>query len=98
MKKSILSLAVCASLFVSVTVSACVKPESKPEIPDANTVVTAQMVKANNEMKSYIKAMEDYISCARLSRAEERREVDELKKTAEEFNAVVRAFKARSAS
>ncbi len=98
MKKSVLLLTFCSASLFSGMAAACSKPDAKPEIPDAETVVTAQMVKANNEMKAYIKAMEDYIACARLSRAEERREVDDLKKTAEEFNAVVRAFKARTAS
>lgn len=96
MKKILLLIAICyASLFALPTL-ACDKPAAKPEIPDAETVVTAQMVKANNEVKAYVKAYEDYLSCAKLSRGEEKQELDNLKQFAEDFNVVVRAFKARS--
>ena len=97
MKPFVFALTFCASSLVSTAVLACSKPAEKPEIPDAATVVTAQMVKANNDVKAYVKAVQDYIGCARLSRAEEKKELDELQKFAEEFNVVVRAYKARSA-
>lgn len=97
MKKAILPLGFCVLAGWSVGAAACSKPDAKPEIPDAATVVTAQMVKANNDMKAYVKAVEEYIGCARLSKSEERREYDDLKKFAEDFNVVVREFKSRSA-
>lgn len=97
MKNTLLLLSLCASAVLSNAAVACSKPDTKPEIPDAATVVTAQMVKANNEVKAYVKAVEDYLGCARLSKSEERREHDDLKKFADDFNVVVRAFKARSA-
>lgn len=97
MKKLVMAVAVSSACLFSGAAMACTKPDNKPEIPDAATVVTAQMVKANNDMKAYVKAVEDYVKCAKLSRADEKREVDDLKKFAEDFNVVVRAFKARSA-
>lgn len=97
MKPFVLALTFCASSLASTMVFACSKPAAKPEIPDAATVVTAQMVKANNDVKAYVKAVQDYVGCAGLSRAEEKKEIEELQKFAEDFNQVVRAYKARSA-
>lgn len=97
MKKILMALAIGTTCLASGAVMACDKP-AQPEIPDAATVVTAQMVKANNEMKAYVKGVEDYVKCAKLSRSEEKKEMDELKKVADDFNVVVRAFKARAAS
>ncbi len=96
MKKTLLLISVCYASLFALPALACDKPAAKPEIPDAETVVTAQMVKANNEVKAYVKAYEDYLSCAKLSRGEEKQELDGLKQFAEDFNVVVRAFKARS--
>lgn len=96
MKKTLLTLSLCSALLISAQSMACSKPSEKPEIPDVDTVVTAQMIKANNDVKAYVKAVEDYLACAKLPRSQERQEVDDLKKFAEEFNVVVRAFKAKS--
>lgn len=96
MKKIFLGISLCFTLLTAAQVYACSKPDAKPEIPDVETVVTAQMVKANNEVKAYVKAMEEYLGCAKLPRSQEKKELDELKSFAEEFNVVVRAFKARS--
>lgn len=96
--KTLLALSFCSALVVSAPSFACDKPAAKPAIPDAETVVTAQMVKANNEVKAYVQAVQDYLGCARLSRSKEQQELDELKQFADDFNVVVRAFKARSNS
>lgn len=98
MKSIVVAVTFFASCMVSSFAAACVKPAAKPEIPDAATVVTAQMVKANNDMKAYVKDMEAYLGCAGLPRSDEKKELDDLKQFAEDFNQVVRAFKARSAS
>lgn len=98
MKSVFITAAFCASVLASSLATAgCDKPAAKPEIPDAATVVTAQMVKANNDMKAYVKGMETYLGCAGLARSEEKKELDDLKQFAEDFNQVVRAFKAKSA-
>jgi hypothetical protein len=98
MNKTLLSMTVCCALLVSIPALACTKPDAKPAIPDAATVVTAQMVKANNDVKAYVKAVEEYLGCARLPRSQEKQELDELKQFAEDFNVVVRTFKSRSNS
>jgi outer membrane murein-binding lipoprotein Lpp len=98
MKSFVIAGAFVASCVVSSMAAAgCAKPAAKPEIPDAATVVTAQMVKANNDMKAYVKDVETYLGCAGLPRSEEKKELESLKQFAEDFNQVVRAFKARSA-
>lgn len=97
MKAVVYALTLGVIALTSNLAAACEKPSSKPEIPDASTVVTAQMVKANNDMKAYVKSMQDYIGCAGLSRSDEKKEIDALKKLADDFNQVVRAYKARSA-
>jgi opacity protein-like surface antigen len=97
MKSFVVAATLLASCLASSFAAACTKPAAKPEIPDAATVVTAQMVKANNDMKAYVKDMEAYVACAGLSRSDQKKELDDLKQLAEDFNQVVRAFKARSA-
>lgn len=74
---------------------ACDKPEQKPEIPDPASAVTAQMVKANKEVKAYVAAMEEYLNCARLSGGNHARAVKDLKDFAGEFNDAVKSFKTR---
>lgn len=74
---------------------ACEEPSSKPEIPDPATAATAQMVKANNDVKGYVAAMTEYLNCARMGSAQQRREVKALEDFAEEFNQAIRDFKAR---
>lgn len=98
MKSLVVAVGFIASCMASSLVSACAKPDAKPEIPDIASVVTAQMVKANNEVKAYVQGVQTYIGCAGLARSQEKKELDDLKKFAEEFNEVVRAFKAKSTS
>lgn len=76
---------------------ACSEPEKPGEFPDPATAVTAQMVKANNEVKAYVKAMEEYLGCAGMSRSEQKKQLEELKEYAESFNVLIREFKARNA-
>lgn len=100
MKKHVIVSALVAGAFVVVAsgaANACSKPTSKPEFPDPQTAVSAQMVKANNEVKAYVKAVQDYLGCAGLSKAAENKELDELKAYADSFNEVIRAYKAKSA-
>ncbi len=96
MKKSLLLCSVVATLSLPGLAQACSAPDAKPAIPDPTTAETAQMVKANNEVKAYVKAMETYLSCARLSGGEKRREISALEDFAEEFNQAIRTFKSRN--
>lgn len=94
MKKLLLALSLSA--VVSSPVWACEEPQNKPEIPDPNSAVTAQMVKANNEVKTYVRAQEDYLNCAGLSSSELRQAENELVEYAEKFNQAIRTFKLAS--
>lgn len=90
MKSLVVAVGFAVSCVASSFAAACAKPAAKPEIPDVATVVTAQMVKANNEVKAYVQSVETYLGCAGLARSETKKEMDELKKFAEDFNQVIR--------
>lgn len=96
MKKTLRLFSICFALGVSPLALACSPPDGKPEIPDPTTAETAQMVKANNEVKEYVKAMEEYLGCARISGSAKRREISELEEFADTFNEAIRTFKARN--
>lgn len=83
-------LASCSSLAL-----ACDKP-SLPELPDPATAVTPQMVKAKNDVKAFLGAAETYLKC-NISTKQHNTMIDEMKTVADDFNAIVRAYKARLA-
>lgn len=74
----------------------CGDKPGKPGLPDPETAVTPQMIKAKNDVQAYIAAAEDYLSCG-LPAKQHNDMVDEMKKVADEFNGIIRAFKARMA-
>ncbi|MBU2886272.1 hypothetical protein KO507_10905 [Gilvimarinus agarilyticus] len=74
---------------------ACSEPAKPGEFPDPATAVTAQMVKANNEVKAYVKAMQEYLGCSGMSRSQQKAAIKELEDYAESFNKLIREFKAR---
>lgn len=71
----------------------CDAPEA-PELPDPQTAVLAEMVKAQKDMKKYIAAGEEYLGCAKSDRLHDIM-VDEMKTKGDDFNARIREFKAR---
>lgn len=77
---------------------ACDKPGEKPSFPDINTAVAAQMIKAHAEVKAYVKATQDYLGCAKLSVAEQQRQLEALKQYAAEFNQLIAEFKNKNKS
>lgn len=83
-------LALCCS---GPVFAACDKPEP-PEIPDPNTAVTAQMVKAQNDVKAFVAAAEDYLKCERNNFKADKM-VEEMKTVADDFNKSIRAYKER---
>lgn len=96
MKKQFLLYSIVASLSLPGLAQACSAPGDKPQIPDPMTAETAQMVKANNEVKAYVAAMEEYLGCASMSDGEKRKEIKALEEFAAEFNEAIRAFKSRN--
>ncbi|WP_049723059.1 hypothetical protein [Gilvimarinus polysaccharolyticus] len=95
MNKLLLMGCLLAGLTVSGYSAACSEPTQPGEFPDPASAVTAQMVKANNEVKAYVKAMEEYIGCSGMSRSEQKKAVKDLEEYAESFNKLIREFKAR---
>jgi hypothetical protein len=92
------SVLVLAALLVSGSTLACDKP-TPPNLPDPDTAVTAQMVKAKNEIKSFIATAEAYLKCIESSddTADYNSMVEEMQAAADEFNTIVRQYKSRMA-
>ncbi len=89
---------VLAALLASGSAMACDKP-APPTLPDPDTAVTAQMVKAKNEIKAFIATAEAYLACIESSddTASYNSMVEEMQAAAEEFNTIVRQYKSRMA-
>ncbi|MFA7553130.1 MAG: hypothetical protein WCY88_02680 [Spongiibacteraceae bacterium] len=92
MNKKLMAL-IIASTISSISF-ACSKPEV-PELPDAATAVLAQMIKAQKDIKSYLKDGNDYLACEKNTKRYDAA-VDEMKSAGDKFNALVRDYKARS--
>ena len=75
---------------------ACTKPGA-PTLPDASTAVTAQMIKAKNEVKAYMADAQAYLECVKGNAAHNGM-VDEMQHLADAFNGIVRAYKSRMAN
>lgn len=73
--------------------AACDKPDA-PVIPDPASAVTAQMVKAQNDVKSFISSAEQYIKCERRDNQREAM-ASEMEAVADKFNQSIREYKAR---
>jgi len=87
-------LVLATTLSMSGYAMACEKPPS-PSLPDPGTAVTAQMVKAKNDMKAYIKAADAYLACVESDTSRYNSMVDEMQAAAEGFNSIVRKYKKR---
>ncbi len=74
---------------------ACSKP-SAPALPDPQTAVTPQMVKAKNDIKEFLSNAESYLKC-NITTNQHNAMVDEMKSVADDFNEIIRAYKARMA-
>ncbi|MFT5579369.1 MAG: hypothetical protein ACI9WS_002128 [Paraglaciecola psychrophila] len=72
---------------------ACTKPEA-PILPDAATAVTAQMMKAKNDVNDYLKGANLYLECVRND-LKANRMVKSMKQVGEDFNLTVRSYKER---
>ena len=73
----------------------CQKPAA-PALPDANTAVTPEMVKAKNQVTAYMKDAEAYLSCLGKGNVTDYNAmVDSMEKLAAEFNSLIKKFKSR---
>ncbi len=80
---------------ISSVALACDRP-AKPELPDPASAVTPQMIKAKNDVKTFLAAAEVYLKC-NITTKQHNAMVDEMHSIAEDFNKVVRAYKDRKA-
>jgi len=72
----------------------CSEPD-RPQLPDPANAVTPEMIKAKNEVKSYMSAADNYLSCKKLSRRKHDAMIDKMHTLAAEFNKVIKEFKKR---
>ena len=97
--KNIVALVFSCLLIVGFSAGAaagCSKPAA-PNLPDPDTAVTPEMVKAKREVKAYLAAAEKYLECVKIT-SKHNAMVDEMQEVADGFNAAVRAYKARMAN
>ncbi len=87
---------VLSTVLFSGMTHACSKPDA-PVLPDAATAVTAQMVKAKNDVKAYLSAANTYLECVSSDKAHNRM-VKAMKRVGKEFNVAVRTYKERMAN
>ena len=86
-----------STAFISFGASAaCNKPES-PSLPDADTAVTAQMVKARHDVDQFLEDANAYLDCISNARQHDKM-VDEMHHVGDSFNKIVRSYKARKSS
>ncbi|UTA47121.1 hypothetical protein L1F30_13240 [Simiduia sp. 21SJ11W-1] len=91
--KNVFALLVTAALFSGATF-ACDKPAA-PELPDPASAVTAQMIKAKNDVKAYLDAANSYIECVKGNASRHNAMIGEMETVAANFNEAVRAYKER---
>lgn len=79
-------------MFQGHVAAACTKPEA-PEMPNIETAVVAEMVKAQKAVKRYMKEGNQYLDCTRNNLQHDAM-VSRMEKTATKFNILIRDFKA----
>jgi hypothetical protein len=73
---------------------ACSKP-AQPELPEVGSAVLAQMVKAQKDVKKYLALSDEYLACEK-DKGQYNIMIDEMKLVGDNYNALVRDYKARS--
>lgn len=96
MKLTAKALVLTTVLSSGSVIAACDKP-TPPTMPDPDIAVTAQMMKAKNEIKAFISMAESYLACIESTNdiKSHNEMVDAMQATADRFNQVVRQYKAR---
>ncbi len=72
---------------------ACKFPK-EPDLPDADTAVLAQMVKAKKEVKVYITEAKKFLECT-CSDSRHDKIVEKMRIMAKDFSTIVKAYKFR---
>ena len=74
---------------------ACTEPQA-PLLPDPESAVTPQMVKAKNDVKVFLSEAEAFLDCNKSSKKHNKM-VDQMNDIANQFNEIVRAYKSKMA-
>jgi hypothetical protein len=83
----------CFASIFSLNVIACEKPQA-PEMPNPQTAVTPQMIKAKRDFQSYLAEAKTYLKCVGDDRSHNAM-VDEMKTKAAAFNHIMGEYKKR---
>ncbi|MCV6615840.1 MAG: hypothetical protein OIF35_12775 [Cellvibrionaceae bacterium] len=89
------TIVITAAVFASQSSFASCAEPAAPSLPNPDTAVTPEMVKAKKQVKQYMAEVDKYLSCKRLSTRQHNAMVDKMHSLANNFNDVIRAFKER---
>jgi hypothetical protein len=95
---SSLILASAGTLLSSVSVAdACHGPNVPDNFPDATTASQADMVAAQQSVKQYLSDMESVLKCMESAHQDHAHDqaIEDMKRVAAKFNAVLHAFRAK---
>jgi hypothetical protein len=94
----VLILASVGTLLTSLSrADACRGPNAPDSFPDAGTASQADMVAAQQSVKQYLTEMESVLKCMETAHQERAHDVaiEDMRRVAAKFNAVLHAFRAR---
>lgn len=93
MKPMLVVLLTASMTIAQYTSAGCTRPD-EPSLPNVETAVLAEMVKASKDVKGYIAAANKYLGCTRNS-ADHDKVVARMRVVADSFNELTTTFKAR---
>lgn len=102
--RSIVSSLVLVSLGCLVSslgmADACHGPNAPDSFPDATTASQADMVAAQQSVKQYLTDMESVLKCMESAHQDQKHDqaIEDMKKVAAKFNAVLHAFRAKQSA
>ena len=96
--KAVLTASVlAAALAPASTLATCHKP-TPPALPNPDSAVVAQMMKAKHQMRAFMAAANTYLDCVAHDNTQYNAWVDEMTRAADAFNTIVRRYKKRMAT
>jgi hypothetical protein len=98
---SSLALVAIGTLLSSVGLAdACHGPNAPDSFPDVTTATQADMVAAQQSVKQYLSDMESALKCMESAHQDDQHDqaIENMKKVAAKFNAVLHAFRAKQSA
>lgn len=93
MKPKLLIACLMSASMANPVLAACKQP-TEPTLPNVDTAVLAEMVKAAKDVKQYIADANKYLDCARNDSSHDK-VVERMRTIADSFNELTTTFKAR---